>query len=187
MGLFIIGGMMLAENKCLDIAEEMVEKNLVLSDVELTADRLERWQAETKRCIERGADVYGYLLEQYGSNQTSRAMRSAAFCGITVGGIDLNRPEVLDALIELSRSIHRDDISSCDEWLLDNLGVMINDSITVGAMEGKDRKHLTGIAKSAIRQLQHYAKPTYFSSEEQPNIMFVVESATLDSEAASLQ
>lgn len=174
MGLFIIGGNPLNANKCLDLAEELVEKGLVDSSVEITKSRLDRWQDELARCKSRGGKLYGFLLEQF-SAQTKDHRRVGAFCIDNAEGSAFKATDVLSALIELSKAIHRDDIPTCDDWLFESLGDALKQNILFDAMDERERKELIGIAKSAVRHLQHYKDPIFFQSEELPSMFFISE------------
>lgn len=176
MGLFIIGGVKLSADKCLDLAEELVEKELVDSTVETTMARLQRWQMELVRCISRGGKLYGFLLEQLSTqSKANDRRRVGAFCIDGAEGSLFKATDVLSALIELSKAIHRDDIPTCDDWLFESLGDALKQNILFDAMDERERKELIGIAKSAVRHLQHYKDPIFFPSEELPSMFFISE------------
>lgn len=179
MGLFIIGGLTLQPNKCLDLAEELVEKRLVDSSVEVTKSRLQLWQLEIARTVQRGGHLYGFLLEQFtGAAKTNERRRVGAFCSNEVYGFNVTAKDVLGALVELAKGIHRDDIHTCDDWLFESLGDALKQNILFDAMDERERKELTGIAKSAVRHLQHYNDPIFVPSEELPSLLFIVERGT---------
>lgn len=175
MGLFIIGGQTLTANKCLDLAEELVEKGLVDSSVETTTTRLQNWQHEVLRCKQRGGKMYGYLLDQFSAATKSSSKRVGAFCVDVTGSPSVRASEVLEALIELSKVLHRDDIPTCDDWLFESLGDALKQNILFDAMDERERKELIGIAKSAVRHLHHYKDPIFFQSEELPSMFFISE------------
>lgn len=180
MGLFIIGGQAVPPNKCLDLAEELVEKGLVDSSVDITKSRLQHWQLELMRTKQRGAKLYGFLLEQFSADsKANERRRVGAFCISEVTGLSFGVSDVLSALIELSKAVHRDDIPTCDDWLFESLGDALKQNILFDAMDERERKEITGIAKSAIRHLHHYKDPIFFPSEELPSMFFIAERGTV--------